>query len=177
MFGVPSRYIIWVVAEMHLMFAAFVLGVPIFAVITEVIGWRTGDSTYDKLAKEFTGLLSAAFATTAAFGGLLLFSLFILYPNLMTYLTGIFDRTMFFYAILFFGETFTLYLYHYSWDRLQNRKGAAHPHWRHAQRLRHPPAGGCGHVGNIHDVPRGHRRAGSPGQPAGGGHESSVDTP
>ena len=121
--GLPSRYIIWVVAEMHLMFAAFVLGVPIFAVTVEVIGWRTKDPKYDKLAKEFTGLLSAAFATTAAFGGMLLFALFILYPNLMTYLTGIFDRTMFFYALMFFGETFTLYLYYYSWERMKDRKG------------------------------------------------------
>lgn len=123
LFGIPSRLIIWVAAEMHLMFAAFVLGVPIFAVIAEVIGWRAGDSKYDKLAKEFTSLLAAAFATTAAFGGLLAFSLFVLYPNFMAYLTGIFDRTMFFYALLFFGETFTLYLYYYSWEGMQARKG------------------------------------------------------
>jgi cytochrome bd-type quinol oxidase subunit 1 len=121
--GIPSRLIVWAVAEMHLMFAAFVLGVPIFAVLAEVIGWRSKDEKYDRLAKEFTSLLSAAFATTAAFGGLFLFVLLGLYPNFMSYLVGIFDRTMYFYALLFFGETFSLYLYYYSWDRMKHRKG------------------------------------------------------
>ncbi|MCH7705975.1 MAG: cytochrome ubiquinol oxidase subunit I [Chloroflexi bacterium] len=121
--GIPSRLIVWGVAEMHLMFAAFVLGVPIFAVIVEVVGWRSHDEKYDRLAKEFTGLLAAAFATTAAFGGLLLFVLIGLYPSFMSYLVGIFNPTMVLYALVFFGETFTLYLYYYSWDRLKNRKG------------------------------------------------------
>ena len=34
---ISSRLAIWIAAELHLMFAAFVLGVPIFAVIVEVI--------------------------------------------------------------------------------------------------------------------------------------------
>src|SRR5258708_6762415 len=49
-----SRIAIWVVAQLHLLFAAFVLGVPMFAVITEYIGMRTRDPRYDRLAHEFT---------------------------------------------------------------------------------------------------------------------------
>ena len=67
-----SRMIMWVVAELHLMFGAFVLGVPIFAIIVEIIGVQTGDKRYDEMAHEFTKLLSAAFATTAALGGLMI---------------------------------------------------------------------------------------------------------
>ena len=33
-----SRTVVWVVMELHLMFAAFVLGVPIFAMIVEIVG-------------------------------------------------------------------------------------------------------------------------------------------
>src|SRR3990167_7277230 len=62
-FGIDSRLIVWIVSELHLMFAAFVLGVPIFAVIVEIVGFKGGDIKYDKMAKEFTKLLSAAFAT------------------------------------------------------------------------------------------------------------------
>src|SRR5688572_24208247 len=36
--GIHSRVVIWVVAELHLMFGAFVLGVPIVASIVEVVG-------------------------------------------------------------------------------------------------------------------------------------------
>ncbi|MFQ5629848.1 MAG: hypothetical protein ACE5I1_13870, partial [bacterium] len=32
-FGFDSRISVWIVAELHLMFAAFILGVPMFAVI------------------------------------------------------------------------------------------------------------------------------------------------
>src|SRR4051812_33829425 len=44
---VGSRVAIWVVAQLHLLFAAFVLAVPIFAIIVEAIGYKTGDLRYD----------------------------------------------------------------------------------------------------------------------------------
>ena len=65
---IGSRVAIWAVAQLHLLFAAFVLAVPIFAFIIEVIGYKTGDLRYDKLAHEFTKLLSVSFSLTATFG-------------------------------------------------------------------------------------------------------------
>ena len=121
-FGADSRLMIWIIAELHLMFGAFVLGVPIFAVIMEIIGARNKDERYDKLAHEFTKLLSSAFSTTASLGGLLVFALFGLYPRFMDYLTTAFSKSFYVYALLFFGESFTLYLYYYSWERLMNKK-------------------------------------------------------
>ena len=41
---VGSRVAIWAVAQLHLLFAAFVLAVPIFAFIIEAIGYKTGRS-------------------------------------------------------------------------------------------------------------------------------------
>src|SRR5258705_1094691 len=40
---VGSRVAIWAVAELHLLFAAFVLAVPIFAFIIDGIGYKNGD--------------------------------------------------------------------------------------------------------------------------------------
>ncbi len=125
-FNTNSRLVVWIVAELHLMYGAFVLGVPIFAVIVEYIGKRTQDPKYDKLAREFTKLLSAAFSTVAALGGLLVFALFGLYPKFMDYLTQVFHKSYYVYALLFFAEGFTLYLYYYSWDRLQGRWKGLH---------------------------------------------------
>jgi len=68
-----SRLAVWAVAQLHLNFAAFILGCPIFAVIIEIIGWRTRDERYDWLAHEFVKLTFAAFSTTALLGALLLF--------------------------------------------------------------------------------------------------------
>ncbi|MDJ0955986.1 MAG: cytochrome ubiquinol oxidase subunit I [Arenicellales bacterium] len=117
--GIDSRKLVWFLAQLHLFFGAFVLGVPLFAVIIEIVGWRNQDAKFDKLAYEFTSLLSVAYATTAALGGLLAFALFTLYPTFMGYMAGLFKDVMFMYAMLFFAETFFLYLYYYGWNWLQ----------------------------------------------------------
>lgn len=124
--GLDSRNVIWVISQLHLLFAAFVLGVPIFALITEFVGYRTQREQYDKLAHDFTKLLAAAFSTTAAFGGLLAFSLFALYPTFMSHLTDVFGDTYLWYGLLFFAEAFTMYFYLYSWKRLVGDKKKWH---------------------------------------------------
>ncbi len=125
--GLDSRKLVWFVAQLHLFFGAFVLGVPLFAVIIEIVGWRGKDVKFDKLAYEFTSLLSVAYATTAALGGLLAFVLFTLYPTFMGYMAGIFKDIMFFYALLFFVETFCLYLYYYGWSWMKDTTPFADP--------------------------------------------------
>lgn len=125
-FNADSRTVIWVVAQLHLLFAAFVLGVPIFALITEFIGYRSGEKRFDKIAHDFTKLLAAAFSTTAAFGGLLAFSLFALYPSFMSRLSDAFTPTYAFYGLMFFVEAFAMYFYLYSWKRLTGNKKKWH---------------------------------------------------
>src|SRR5213595_1988589 len=125
---IGARAFIWITAEVHLMFAAFVLGVPMFAVVTEAIGIFGGDARYDRLSKEFTRLLLVAYSATAIWGAMLVFGLSTLYPRFWAYLTTIFAPSMWLYAALFFVESFTLYLYYYGWDRW--KKGRAKlGHW------------------------------------------------
>ncbi len=114
---VGSRVAIWITAQVHLMFAAFVLGVPMFAVIAEAVAIWGKDEKYDRLAREFTRLLLVAYSATALWGGLLLFLLTTLYPGLWGYLSEIFRHSMWVYAGLFFFESATLYIYYYGWDR------------------------------------------------------------
>ncbi len=121
-----SRNVVWVVAQLHLLLAGFVLGVPIFAWVCEIVGWKSGEQRYDKLAKEFTKLLTSAYATTALFGGILLFLLIGFYPKLMAYLTDVFFPSFVVYSILFLLETATLYLYWYGWDAMQGNKKTFH---------------------------------------------------
>src|SRR4026208_1194295 len=114
---VGSRVAIWAVAQLHLLFAAFVLAVPIFAFIVEAIGYKTGDVRYDRLAHEFTKLLSVAFSLTATFGAFLTFMLVILYPKFTNYLMSVFSPTFLPYVLLFFFEAFFLYTYYYGWGK------------------------------------------------------------
>jgi len=114
---IGARAAVWVAAEVHLMFAAFVLGVPMFAVITELIGIVAKDEKYDKLSKEFTRLLVFAYSATALWGTVLVFFLTTLYPKFWGHMARIFGLSMWIYVGLFFVESFTLYLYYYGWDR------------------------------------------------------------
>lgn len=114
---IGSRVIVWVFAQLHLMFAAFVLAVPMFALIIEFIGYKTGEKKYDDLAYEFTKLLSVSFSFTATLGAVLTFLLLFLYPKLMGYMLNIFGWTFVPYALLFFGEAFFLYSYYYGWGK------------------------------------------------------------
>jgi cytochrome bd-type quinol oxidase subunit 1 len=120
--GIGSRNAIWIIAQLHILFAGFVLGVPMFALTCEYIGYKTGDMRYDKLAKEFTKLLTASFGTTATFGAILLFFLVGMYPKLFNYLSGVFFPTFVIYAFLFILETIVLYIYWYGWDYMAGRK-------------------------------------------------------
>jgi cytochrome d ubiquinol oxidase subunit I len=114
---VGSRVAIWAVAQLHLLFAAFVLAVPLFALIIEVIGYKTGDLRYDRLAHEFTKLLSVSFSLTATFGAFLTFMLIALYPKFTNYLMSVFSPTFLPYVLLFFLEAFFLYSYYYGWGK------------------------------------------------------------
>jgi cytochrome bd-type quinol oxidase subunit 1 len=116
-----SRVAVWIVAQLHLLFAAFVLAVPIFALIIEYIGYRTGDKRYDHLALEFTRLLSVSFSLTATFGAFLTFMLVILYPKFTNYLMSVFSPTFLPYVLLFFLEAGFLYTYYYGWGKFSPR--------------------------------------------------------
>lgn len=126
LFGFSNRTAVWVVAELHLMFAAFVLGVPIFAFITEIVGVTTGERRYDGLAHEFTKLLAMAYTLTAVLGCVLLVLFIVLYPKLTGYLSGLFKPTWLAYIVLIFGEVIVAYLYWYTWDLLQGARKKWH---------------------------------------------------
>ena len=123
---IGSRLAVWAIAQLHLNFAAFILGVPMFAVIIEIMGWRTGEARYDWLAHEFVKLTFAAFSITALFGAFLLFLLVGYYPKFWGYMTGIFLPTFWGYSVLFFLETFTIYLWYYGWDWLSGSRKWIH---------------------------------------------------
>ena len=122
--GASSRGIVWAIAQMHLFFGALVLAVPIFVLVIEIIGFRTGDDRYDDMAHEFMKVSLTAYSITALFGGTLALALFLLYPHLMSYLMTAFGSQVLVYAGLFFLESMLLYIYYYGWNALRygNRK-------------------------------------------------------
>jgi cytochrome bd-type quinol oxidase subunit 1 len=114
--GVSSRAIVWVLAQMHLFFAALVLAVPLFVLVIELTGVLTKDERYDDMAHEFMKISLVGFSITAILGGSLALALFVLYPDLMGYMMRVFGAQWLVYAGLFFLESFFLYTYYYGWN-------------------------------------------------------------
>jgi len=121
--GWNNRISVWIVAQLHLFFAAFVLGVPIFVWVIEFIGVTTKDKRYDNMAHEFMKVAMTGFSLTASFGGVLALMLFSFYPDFMEYMTSIFGKVMIWYGLMFFAESFFVYTYYYGWDSMQDEKG------------------------------------------------------
>ncbi|MBC8186775.1 MAG: cytochrome ubiquinol oxidase subunit I [Proteobacteria bacterium] len=123
---IGSRVLVWSVAQAHLMFAAFVLGVPIFVFIAEVVGVFLKSEEYDGLAKEFMRLLAMSYTITATLGGILLVALITLYPKFTTHMEKVFEPTWAFYIGVIFSEALFSYLYFYSWDLMQGSRKKWH---------------------------------------------------
>jgi cytochrome bd-type quinol oxidase subunit 1 len=118
---IGARHAIWIVAQLMLLFAAFILAVPVFAVIIEAMGHFKGDQRYDQLARDFASLLPTAYMVTALLGALFSLLSFSLYPKFTGYMSGIFKPTIYLFFSLVFLETVALYVWYYSWDRLKKR--------------------------------------------------------
>src|SRR5438874_11370235 len=122
-----NRTAVWIVAQLHILFAAFILGAPIFVVISEWMGYRKQEPRYDRLAKEVTKVTVILYSMTALTGGLFIFVLLATYPQLTAWLIGHFFAVFaVMYPLLFIFETIVLYLYWYTWDALQGPKKLRH---------------------------------------------------
>ncbi|MCU7905380.1 MAG: cytochrome ubiquinol oxidase subunit I, partial [Candidatus Thiodiazotropha sp. (ex Epidulcina cf. delphinae)] len=97
--GVSSRAVVWILAQLHLFFAALVLAVPLFVLTIELLGVYTGDERYDNMAYEFMKISLTGFSITAIFGGSLALALFVLYPDFMGYMMHVFGAQVLVYAI------------------------------------------------------------------------------
>lgn len=119
-----ARGVVWIVAELHLFLAAFILGAPIFIVVCEWLGLRTRDARYERLAKETMKAVTLAYSLTAISGGAFLIALAGPYQRFTGRLLALFGPVFGLYAALIVVETLVMYVYWYSWEPLARRKGA-----------------------------------------------------
>ena len=122
-----NRTGVWIVAQLHILFAAFILGAPIFAVVSEWLGYKNQDPRYDRLAKEVTKITVILYSMTALTGGLFIFVLLATYPDFTTwFIRHFFLIFAVIYPLLFIAETIILYTYFYTWDVLKGEKKGRH---------------------------------------------------
>lgn len=118
-----NRLAIWVITQQHTYFGGFVLSLPIFCLILEVMGLMSRDrlsaARYDRLAHDFLRISLIAFAVSSLLGVGMVTAFALLYPTFLTYIAGVFKSMMWIYAVVFLAESGALYFYYYSWDRMQ----------------------------------------------------------
>ena len=126
-FYTGNRTAVWIVAQLHTLFGAFILGAPIFIVISEWLGYRKQDFRYDRLAKELTKVTVILFSMTALTGGLFIFVLLAAYPQFTTWFINQFYLVFaVIYPLMFISGTIVLYMYFYMWDAWKGEKKGRH---------------------------------------------------
>src|SRR5437773_11338484 len=111
-----NRTAVWIVAQLHILFAAFILGAPTSVVISGWTGYRNQEPRYDRLAKEVTKVTVILYSMTALTGGLFIFLLLATYPQFTTWLINhLFLTFAVIYPLLCIAETIVLYPYFYTW--------------------------------------------------------------
>ncbi len=117
-----SRVVVWIMAQQHLYWAAFVLGTFVLVSLLEV--WALLDRNHARagsliaLAQELLNLVMLAVALAAILGSLLLIVLVALYPDLMTYLLDVFRPVFLAYGGLVLMFTILAALYYFTWRSL-----------------------------------------------------------
>lgn len=105
----------------HIVIACFGVGFPVLVLLAEWRGYRTGDRTYDLLARRWAKSLAVLFAVGAVSGTILSFELGILWPGLMGRFGAVIGLPFAIEGIAFFLEAIFLGIYIYGWDRLPRR--------------------------------------------------------
>jgi len=120
--SLDNRLLVWFVTQQHTYFGGFVLALPIFCVLFELLGLVVRDrgaaARFDRLARDMLKVALLALSLTAVVGSLMLWMFITLYPSFMRYMGGTFKAMMPVYAAVFVGESLLLIAYYYSWDRL-----------------------------------------------------------
>jgi hypothetical protein len=122
-----NRTAVWIVAQLHTLLGAFILGAPMFIVMAEWLGYRKQDPRYDRMARELTKISVVLFSMTALTGGLFIFVLLAAYPHFTTWFINQFYLVFaVIYPSLFIVGTIVLYAYFYTWDAWKGEKKGRH---------------------------------------------------
>lgn len=117
-----SRLIIWILAQQHLYWGSFVLGVLMLITVLEAenLLTRNGETVqrYDAFACEMLRVVMLALSVAAILGGLLLFGLLLLYPDFTKYLANVFRPMFATYGLLLVVFSTIVFLYYSTWQRM-----------------------------------------------------------
>jgi cytochrome bd-type quinol oxidase subunit 1 len=123
---IGARNAVWILAQTMILFAAFILAVPVFVLIIEIWGYAKKDMRLDRLAKDFARLLPVSYSITAVLGGVFTLASYALFPKFMNYMSANFKPTFYIFFLFVFLESSAVYIYWTTWDKLAGAKKMQH---------------------------------------------------
>lgn len=102
----------------HIPLVCFGVAFPVMVLFVEALGLRTGDDTYQALAKRWSKAMAVLFAVGVVTGTILSFELGLLWPEFMATFGEVFGLAFGLEGFSFFTEAIFIAIYVYGWDRL-----------------------------------------------------------
>jgi cytochrome d ubiquinol oxidase subunit I len=105
----------------HIPLVCFGIAFPALLLYVESLYLRTGDELYRTLARRWSRIMAALFATGVVTGTILSFELGLLWPNFTGTFGGVFGLGFAIEGFSFFMEAIFIGIYLYGWNRLSPR--------------------------------------------------------
>jgi cytochrome d ubiquinol oxidase subunit I len=105
----------------HIPLVCFGIAFPIMVLVVEWLHLRTGDPVYGTLARRWTRVMLALFATGVVTGTVLSFEMGLLWPQFTAVFGSVFGLAFAIEGFSFFSEAIFIGIYAYGWNRLSPR--------------------------------------------------------
>ena len=117
-----SRALTELTLSFHVIFATLGVGVPLFILIAQYVGYKKKDEHYTLLARRWARGFTITVAVGVVTGTVIGLQLSLLWPQFMELAGKVIALPLFMETFAFFFEAIFLGIYLYTWDRFKNPK-------------------------------------------------------
>ncbi|MFF5996127.1 cytochrome ubiquinol oxidase subunit I [Lysinibacillus sp. KU-BSD001] len=117
-----SRALTELTLTFHIVFATLGVGVPLFILIAQYVGYKRNDIHYTMMARRWARGFTITVAVGVVTGTIIGLQLSLLWPQFMELAGKVIALPLFMETFAFFFEAIFLGIYLYTWDRFKNPK-------------------------------------------------------
>jgi len=122
---IGSRKFIWFFAQQHIYFGGLVAGILFLVFAFELRGILVRDPDigrqYEKISQMMLRFVVVGVMVSAALGGIFVWGLISLYPQINAYLGALFQPSIWVFLNLIWIFLLVVFIYHYSWGKMSSQ--------------------------------------------------------
>jgi len=124
-FPIGSRKFIWFFAQQHICFGGLVAGILFLVFVFELRGILVRDPDisrqYEEISQMMLSFVVVGVMVSAALGGIFVWALISLYPQIKAYLGLLFQPSIWVFLNLIWIFLLVVFIYHYSWGKMSSQ--------------------------------------------------------